>query len=102
GRGRIGADAVAAREDAAVIAHHAIVAGATGDPVAAVATDDRVVLPFAGQYVVADHAVDEVVAGLAVQLVCQADVQRLAGGVVVGAARRVVEQLRRAHHDLTS
>jgi hypothetical protein len=97
------AGAVAAGEDAAVVAEHAVVAGAAGDPVGTPAADQVVVLAFAEQDVVAGHAVDEVVAAFAVQLVAGAVVAHLAIGqcigLVVRAARRVVHQRGGARHD---
>ena len=66
--------AVAAGEDAAVVAEDAVLAGAAGDPVVAPAADQVVVLRVAVDDVVADAAVDGVVAGLAVDLVVAADV----------------------------
>jgi hypothetical protein len=68
------ARAVAAGHDAAVVADHAVVARATGNPVVAVAADDVVVLAVAVQDVIALHAVDDVVARFAMDLVGGADV----------------------------
>ncbi|UUZ48848.1 hypothetical protein LP420_40375 [Massilia sp. B-10] len=90
--------AVTAGEDAAIVADHAILAGAAADPVVAVAADQIVVLAFAEHHVAAFLAVDEVVARLAVDFVGRADiVQGLQVDVL--AARGVVEQVGRAHHD---
>ena len=95
---------------AAVVAEHAVVAGAAGDPVVAPAADEVVVAGVAEDHVVAAAGVDGVVAGLAVDLVGAPDVDRLApyvaarfwrhargtGRAAVGAARGVVEQRDRA------
>ena len=96
---RVGALAVAAREDAPVVTDHGVVAGAARDPVVAPTADDVVVLAVAVEAVVALHAVDEVVARLAVHLVVAADVAERCGRIV-RAARRVVEQARQARQDL--
>ena len=107
------ARAVAAGEDAAVVAEDAVVAAAARDPVGAVAADDRVVLPVAEHDVVARPAVDEVVAGFAVDLAAlqhavderAADIARNQGtgrARVIRAARRVVEQRDCARDDSLS
>ena len=109
---------VAAREDAAVVAEDAVLAGAAGDPVVAPAADDVVVVAVAEQPVVAAAGVDPVVAALAVDLVVAAvrrivgDAGRLVGerrgrardavavGPEVRAARHVVQQRDAAHDEL--
>src|SRR5690606_19421634 len=84
--------AVAAGEDAAVVAEDAVLAGAAGDPVVTVAADQVVVLAVAVEDVLALLAVGEVVAGLAVDLVVAADVEGGRGGVEVGPAGRVIHE----------
>ena len=86
--------AVAAGEDHAVVAEHAVDAGAAVDAVVAGAAVDVVVLALAEQHVVADHAVDRVVAVLAVDEVGGAD--RAGRG---RAALRVVEEAVRPRDD---
>src|SRR5262249_38331395 len=91
--------AVAAGEEAGVGAGGAVVAGAAGEPVVARVAAHVVVLSLAEQDVAALLPVGEVVARLAVDLVGGTDVAGRRGGVVVGAARRVVEQPGRADDD---
>ena len=91
--------AVAAREDAPVVADDAVLARTAGNPVVAVAADDVVVLTLAEDDVRALAAVDEVVARLAVDFVAGSDVGRRAR-LVVRAARHVVDERYRARDDL--
>ena len=99
-------DAVAAGEDAAVVAEDAVVAGAAGDPVVAPAADEVVVAGVAEDHVVAAAGVDGVVAATrrgsrrrprrrpsAPTSQRSVSGNRSAG---VGSARRVVEQRDRA------
>ena len=89
---------VAAGIDAAIVTNDAILPGAAGDPVVAIAADNVVVLAIAEDDVAALHAVDKVVAGFAVYLVGRADI---AGRrcTDIDAARCVVEQVGNAHDD---
>ena len=90
---------VAAGQNAAVVAEHAVVARSTGDPVVAPATDQIVVLALAKQQVAAGHAVNEVIARFTVQLIARTDV---AGGrrSERHTAWCVVEQFGSTHDDL--
>ena len=74
-------EAVAAGEDPAVVAEHAVLPSAAGHPVVALAAHDVVVLAVAKERVVARHAVDRVVACLAVDLIVERGVRGLAEGV---------------------
>ena len=90
---------VARREDPPVVADHPVQALAAGNPVRAPAADQVVALAVAEEHVGAHHAVGRVVARLAVDLVAGADVRRRTGGIEIGPAQGVVEQLHRADDD---
>ncbi len=85
---RARAAGVAARHDPAVVAEHAVLAGAARHPVAAPAADQVVVLGVAVEHVVSAAGVDGVVARLAVDLVGAADVGVAAGRRVARVGRR--------------
>ena len=95
---RRGALAVAAREDAPVIADDTVVARSTGYPVVAPATENVVVLAIAEDAVVAARTVQGVVARLTVNLVAGADIAPC-GDISVRTARRVVEQAGSVRHE---
>ncbi len=92
---------IAAGEDASVVAEHAVDAAAAGDPVMADSTDQIVVLTLAEHDVVAAHAVERIVARLAVDFVARAVVQGGGSRVHIRAAGRVVEKLDGARYDMS-
>src|SRR5207247_3885581 len=65
--------AVAADEDAAVVAENAVLTGPDRYPVGTVSADDDIVLPVAEQHVIAELAIDGVVTAFAVDLIGGAD-----------------------------
>ncbi len=91
--------AIAAGEDAPVVAQHAVLARAAGDPVVAVAADQVVVLAFTEKDIVANHTVDEVITRFAVDLIGSADIIGR-GRIVVLPTRCVVQKLGRPRDDL--
>src|SRR5262249_24983627 len=91
--------AVAAGEEAAVVAKDAVLAGAAGDPVIAPAAVEGVILAVAEQDVVPLQTVDHVVARLAVDLVAPAAILVGVGGIEGRPTGGVVEEPDRPRDD---